>query len=93
VDRSPSFEVDPEDKVTTALARALLAAELVTQLLTAFMILEMVERGQITYKLAWHWRSWRARVRASEQGERAWRKDLGAMFYDAERTLRGAPHG
>lgn len=56
-----SIEVDVDDEITRQLARFLLVAEIASQVLTCYLVIEMVERGQLSYLISWHWRRWKAR--------------------------------
>jgi hypothetical protein len=87
-DRTVNIDVGA-DPSSVRLARALLIAELATQLMAAWMIVDMVERGKLSYRLAWHWGQLRERARARAVQERRIRIEIGRVLYEAERVLNG----
>lgn len=64
---SPSVVVDADDDTTRQLARLLLACEIASQVLTCYLVLEMIERGQLTYLISWHWRKWKEKIARERQ--------------------------
>lgn len=83
-----SFQVDESDKMTANLARLLLVMEIASQALACFMVLEMVERGKLTYLINWHWQQWKRRREDEMKRSRDWHLALGRMLFEAERIVK-----
>jgi hypothetical protein len=92
-ERSVTMHVDSEDGITTNLARILLVTEIAAQVLACFIVLEMIEHGGITYKIAWHWQKLRRRYESQLENERGFKRSLGRMLYEVDQIEKGSTNG
>lgn len=88
--QSMTLAVDESDTVTTNLARVLLACEIAAQVLTCFIVVEMMAHGSLSYKVDWYMAKAKAKLNERRQSERMWRQSLGRMFFEVQRTLEEA---
>lgn len=88
-----TLQVDRDDRVTTNLARALVVAEIASQVVVCLVVLEMLEHGAISYKVAWHWKRLSAKYRDKARREREYRTSLAFMLYEVDEIeKKGADH-
>lgn len=78
-----SVVVETDDDLTRQLARFLLIAEIASQVLTCYLVVEMVERGQLSYLISWHWRRWKAKY----ERERSVAKQARFVMWEAHKIL------
>ena len=88
-----TVQVDKDDAITANLARAVLVGEMALQVLTCLIVVEMLDRGALTYKIAWHWKRWTAKAKAQLERDREFRSSLGRMLYEVHEIEKGANHG
>ena len=76
-----------EDASGRRMAKALLLAEIAVQVMTVWMLADMLVPDDLTYRLRWHWRRlrmrWRWQVRIEAQ---VW-SSLPTMWMQVQRTL------
>ena len=91
--QSVTVQVDKDDAITANLARGVLVAEIAFQVLTCIVVLEMLDKGRLTYKAAWYWRRWTAKAKAQAARDRELRRELGRLLFDISEFEKGASHG
>lgn len=72
-----------DDAATRALAQMLLATQIAAQVATCFLLVEMVQHGAISYRLAWYWQKYKA----AREMKRKFR-DPGYVIWEAEEIVR-----
>lgn len=66
-----------------------LVLDIVTAAYCAWFLFDLMNRGQVSYRLNWLWKRWREQQRA----ESRFRQDYGWMLYQAEQIVRGVRNG
>lgn len=87
------LDVADDDTITTNLARVLLVCEIAAQVLAVFMVAEMMGHGSLGYKIDWYMKKARQKLESYRAEQRTWRRSLGLMLYEAQRTLEESQHG
>jgi hypothetical protein len=76
-----------DDKATQQLARVLLIAEILSQCAAAYMVIEMIDHGSLSYQIQWHWRRLKARYFTERDNDRRMRLAIGEVLFEAQRVL------
>lgn len=82
-----------EDRAALSLARVLLVCQIASQVLACYMLVEMVERGQLSAKASWYWRRWRQQVRERQVADHEWRLAVGETLFQAEQIVKEGANG
>lgn len=78
-----------EGALTTHLENIKLVLDIVCAAYCAWFFFDLMNRGQISYRVGWLWNRWREQQKA----ESRFRQDYGWMLYQAEQIVRGVRNG